>query len=179
VAVRTGARRYRTIAAAYLAVAAAAAVLLAAAPAGNSWLNTAGGFLLILLAGGGAVHVLAIRSDYSRLRSDPRLLAAEQRADMRERALAMVLEHPRRALELGVGRPDVKGAYDAGLVDCNHASVTALERLPGIGPELAARIVDLRGASGFRSLEDLDLALDLDEATLAQLRPVAVFIPNS
>jgi hypothetical protein len=178
VAVRTGARRYRIVTAVYLALAVLAGVLLSAAPSGHGPLNDAAGFLLILLAGGGAVHLLASRSDYARLMSDPRLLAAEQRADLRAQALAMVRDDPRRALELGVGRPDVEGAFDAGLVDCNHASVTALERLPGIGPDLAARIVDLRGSSGFASLEDLDLALDLDEATLAQLREVAVFIPG-
>jgi hypothetical protein len=179
VAVRTGARRYRIVTAVYLAVAVVAGALVAAKPAGHSWVNDAAGFLFILLAGGGAVHVLASRSDYTRLMSDPRLLAAEQRADLRARALAMVRDDPRRALELGVGRPDVEGAFDAGLVDCNHAGVKALERLPGIGPALAARIIDLRGASGFRSLEDLDLVLDLDEPTLARLREVAVFIPDS
>jgi competence ComEA-like helix-hairpin-helix protein len=42
------------------------------------------------------------------------------------------------------------------LVDVNDASTTELCRLPGIGPKLAARIVDSRASAGrFASLEDL------------------------
>jgi DNA uptake protein ComE-like DNA-binding protein len=181
IAVKTGSARYRLISATYLAVAMVAAVLLALQPSGDGGMTVLAGMLLILLGGGGAVHVLASRRDYARAMlaaEDPRRLSAERRADERARALAIVARSPRRALELGVGRPDVEEAFDGGLVDVNHASATAIASLPGIDAALAAQIVDLRGATGFISLHDLDLVLDLDEATLQQLRELVVFIPR-
>ncbi|MBI3330734.1 MAG: helix-hairpin-helix domain-containing protein [Candidatus Omnitrophica bacterium] len=46
---------------------------------------------------------------------------------------------------------------EARRVDVNTAGVAALERLPGVGPTLAKRIVDHRLAHGrFRTVEELD-----------------------
>jgi competence ComEA-like helix-hairpin-helix protein len=56
-------------------------------------------------------------------------------------------------------------------VDVNRASVDALQTLPGVGPALAARIVELRDAKGgFRSVEDLLEVRGIGEATLERLR---------
>ena len=52
--------------------------------------------------------------------------------------------------------PDAPALDAAVRVDLNSASVVDLQRLPGIGPVAAQRIVDERSAGGpFRSVEDL------------------------
>src|SRR5947209_4163276 len=89
-------------------------------------------------------------------------------AALRTRALRLVRENPQRAIALGVGRPDVPGSFDGGLVDVNHASAEALATLPGIDAPTAKRVTDLRESSnGFSSPEDLDLVLNLEPGTLA------------
>ncbi len=181
--VRTHARKFVLATALYLSLAVVACVILAiAGDKGHSTLSAVGGFFLIVLAAAGCVHTLSIRAEYGRqlaLANDPRLLVAEQREELRGRALAIARDNPQRALALGVGRPDVPGSFDAGLVDVNHAGAEALATLPGIDATAAQRIVELRNSSGgFSSLEDLDLALDLDTGTLAELRRRIVFLPR-
>jgi len=59
-------------------------------------------------------------------------------------------------------------------VDVNRASVPELRRLPGIGPALAARIVDGRP---FAALDDLARVHGLRRATLERLRPRLTALP--
>jgi competence protein ComEA len=55
----------------------------------------------------------------------------------------------------------------------NAATSAELERLPGIGPALAARIVAWRdSAGGFRNLDDLAKVRGIGPATLARLKPL-------
>jgi len=55
----------------------------------------------------------------------------------------------------------------------NSATAAELERLPGIGPALAARIVALRdSAGGFRNLDDLAKVRGIGPVTLARLKPL-------
>ena len=69
-------------------------------------------------------------------------------------------------------RPARPVAHTAPL-DLNRASQDDLERLPGIGPGLAARIVDSRARRGtFDSVEDLRRVRGIGETTLARLRPL-------
>jgi helix-hairpin-helix protein len=69
---------------------------------------------------------------------------------------------PALAKEVGVGRPDIPGADDYGLIDVNHCPADALARLPGMTSALARRTVRERlQAGGFSSVEDLGLLLDL------------------
>jgi hypothetical protein len=98
--------------------------------------------------GGAFVHAMVIRPEYVR-RVAPRVATAQERADVAE-ARRIAREEPRLAVELGIGRPDRDDAYDAGLVDVNHASARALEELPGVGPVLAA--ADRERARGVRRL---------------------------
>jgi DNA uptake protein ComE-like DNA-binding protein len=181
--VRTGAQKFKLIMSVYLSLSVLAGVLLALSGHGHGGLNTFAGLLLILLAAAGCAHTLAIRNEYARqlaLVEDPTLLEAQQREQRRERALRLVKENPRRALQLGVGRPDVKGSFDGGLVDVNHANAAALATLPGIDAEKAKQIVELReSADGFSSADDLDVVLDLEPGTLAQLRERVVFLPRT
>jgi len=57
-------------------------------------------------------------------------------------------------------------------VDLNLASAAELERLPGVSPALAARIVDARERDGpFGSVDDLRRVRGLRRTTLERLRP--------
>jgi competence ComEA-like helix-hairpin-helix protein len=61
---------------------------------------------------------------------------------------------------------------DATPLDVNLASAAEFERLPGVGPALAARIVDLRQREGpFASVDDLRRVRGVGHATLERLRP--------
>ena len=58
-------------------------------------------------------------------------------------------------------------------VDLNLASREDLQSLPGVGPALAARIVDARARDGpFASVEDLRRVRGVGRATLERLRPL-------
>ena len=60
---------------------------------------------------------------------------------------------------------------DATPLDVNLASATEFERLPGVGPALAARIVDVRQREGpFGSVDDLRRVRGVGPATLERLR---------
>jgi competence ComEA-like helix-hairpin-helix protein len=57
-------------------------------------------------------------------------------------------------------------------VDVNTAAVRALERIPGIGPVIAARIVEERNANGpFESVDDLARVRGIGAHTVETLRP--------
>jgi DNA uptake protein ComE-like DNA-binding protein len=111
--------------------------------------------------------------------ADARLDRARDRLAQREKALELARENPRLALEAGVGRPDLPGAYDGGLVDLNHAPVEVISCLPGFDAELAGRVVVAREqVGGFASLEDLGIVLDLPGDQVEDLRPHVVFLPR-
>ncbi len=65
-------------------------------------------------------------------------------------------------------------------LDLNAASAADLELLPGIGPTLAARVVEDRAASGpFGSVEELTRVRGIGPRTLERLRPhVTVATPG-
>lgn len=97
----------------------------------------------------------------------------------RDQALQLAREKPALAHEIGVGRPDQPGAFDAGVVDLNNAPASALARLPGVGDDLATRIIEARTqTNGFSSLEDLGIVLDLPGDLVEHLRDHVVFLPR-
>ena len=56
-------------------------------------------------------------------------------------------------------------------VDVNTATVAELERLPGIGPGLAARIVEERNQHGpFSSIEDITRVSGIGDKTVESIR---------
>lgn len=68
--------------------------------------------------------------------------------------------------------PTGGGAAQDGIVVVNQADVAALEALPGVGPVLAARIVEHRDLHGpFQTPEDLLDVSGIGESILARLRP--------
>lgn len=64
----------------------------------------------------------------------------------------------------------------AAAIDVNHASAAELERLPRVGPALAARIVAWRESHGpFDSLESLRHVRGIGPATVRLLAPLVTF----
>jgi hypothetical protein len=141
------------------------------------------GALAIVSWIGGVATSFSIRGAYEQQMGSPMLRAAEvgeQRLRDRERAQQIARDNPALAREMGIGRPDVTGAADAGLVDLNNASVTALLKLPGVDGDVATEIVEAREkVHGFESLEDMGAALDLDGNLIEGLRNRVVFLPRS
>ena len=88
-------------------------------------------------------------------------------------ALAMLLWQRQRPTLRVEGVPvPVQAQWDAALetarrVDVNTATVAELERLPGVGPTLAQRIVDYRTAHGpFRAPDELTQVPGIGPKTL-------------
>jgi helix-hairpin-helix protein len=129
---------------------------------------------------GGGIHAAAIRGNAARRirpSAGPRLEAARRRIERRAEGKRLAAKDPRLAKEVGVGRPDLPGAEDYGLVDVNHASQEALCRLPEITPEMAGRIAETReSARLFESVEDLGISLDLSPSLVDDIREYAVFL---
>jgi len=148
---------------------------------GSTAMGIATGMALLTWIGGG-IHAVAVSNDAVRRideRADPALDAAKSRIERRAEGRRLLADKPALAKELGLGRPDVEGADDYGLVDVNHASATALSRLPGVTVDLARRIVEARTQTGcFSSVEDLGLLLDLPPGTVDEMRDMAVFIQD-
>ncbi len=80
---------------------------------------------------------------------------------------------PRRADARGSQQTQAQQARaDAPLIRINEASREELERLPGVGPALAARIVEHRERFGrFRRAEHLLLVRGISERRFLRLRP--------
>jgi competence protein ComEA len=70
--------------------------------------------------------------------------------------------------------PFLVGAQPQPPVRINHAGLDELQRLPGIGPELARRIIYYRAEHGpFRSFSELDNVEGIGPATIAEIRACA------
>jgi len=84
------------------------------------------------------------------------------------RAVASAAPGANVSLPIEVAPP----ADDAPRVSLNHSTRAELEKLPGIGPALAARIVEWRERYGpFRRAEHLMLVRGISERLFRQLRP--------
>ena len=71
-------------------------------------------------------------------------------------------------------------ARPAHALDLNRAGAAELDALPGIGPVLAARIVEQRRRFGpFRRVEDLRAVRGVGPRMLARLRPLVTVTPAS
>ena len=138
--------------------------------------------LLLLTWVGGGTHAAAISHTVGNRiagRTDPAVAAARVRMERRAEGRRLVATQPALAKELGIGRPDLPGADDYGVIDINHAPAQALTRLPGVTESLATRIAETRAQTGgFSSIEELGLLLDLPPAAVDQMRDMALFTPN-
>ncbi|NKB70424.1 MAG: hypothetical protein GKR89_25420 [Candidatus Latescibacteria bacterium] len=71
--------------------------------------------------------------------------------------------------------PVPQSVIDTGPVRLNTATAVQLQRLPTIGPKMAARILAYRQTHGpFTSLDDLQRVKGIGSSTLAKLRPLVV-----
>jgi competence ComEA-like helix-hairpin-helix protein len=77
-------------------------------------------------------------------------------------------------------RPVVRAVPSRAAVplDLNRATEDDLDRLPGIGPALAARIVEMRTRRGtFGAVDELRRVRGIGDAMLARLRPLPAIGP--
>jgi len=181
IGIRARRPRWLAWAAVYAAMLVAYLVIDATAQHNNAAAAAAAAIGLLAWIGGGA-HAFAIGDDAVRRirgRTDPALDAARMRIERRAEGRKLLAKQPVLAKEIGLGRPDIPGADDYGLVDVNHASPEALARMPGITDQMAQHIVRERAqAGGFSSVEDLGLVLDLAPGIIEQVRDTAIFIPD-
>jgi len=75
-----------------------------------------------------------------------------------------------------LGRMDGPKLLTLGLaLDLNRATPADLEALPGIGPALAARIIDYRRTHGpFKTIDDLEQVSGIGPKKLARIKPLVV-----
>ena len=174
-------RRWLAWAGVYLAGVVVWLVLDAPANPGSTARGIAAAVALATWIGGG-VHALVVSGDAARRirgSEDPAVEAAETRIERRAAGRHLLASKPALAREVGVGRPDIPGADDYGLVDVNHCPASTLTRLPGSGTDLAGRIVREREqAGGFSSAEDLGVLLDLPPAAVDEIRDTAIFLKD-
>ncbi len=117
--------------------------------------------------------------DPARLTPPPGLAALQQkpRPTARRpgtRARATPPARPPAPVIVRRGSASAPGAATA--VAINEASAEELQRLPGVGPALAARILEYRQRRGpFRTLADLDSVPGIGPAVLARLGPLVRF----
>lgn len=119
--------------------------------------------VFVLLLAGAAGAGLAV--DHWR-RGAPEAVERLERLDRANASVTGVVSRTRSARP--PAPPKTREATSAGPLDVNRASAPELERLPGVGRVLAARIV---AARPFATLDDLAHVRGLRRATLERLRP--------
>lgn len=69
-------------------------------------------------------------------------------------------------------------AADTTPINLNTATATELEKLPGVGPATALRIVEFRTKNGaFKKVEDLMNVRGIGEKTFLTLKPLVIVAP--
>jgi len=64
------------------------------------------------------------------------------------------------------------------LINLNTANAAELEKLPGVGPAMAARILEYRQKNGsFKKLEELMNVKGIGEKTFLKLKPLITITP--
>lgn len=141
-----------------------------------------GGALVMVIAWvAGMAHAFAARFEYARALAAPESAVdrAREIVKQREEAQRLALREPQVARQMGVGRPDLPGSTDMGVVDLNHAGPRAISRLPGIDDAFAREIVHAREeCDGFKTIDEMGGVLDLEADTVEALRPYVVFLPR-
>ncbi|MGW4638049.1 hypothetical protein ACWEN6_05965 [Sphaerisporangium sp. NPDC004334] len=130
----------------------------------------------------GTIHSLVIRRkvfERTETPNDHAVAFAQHRRELRQQARELVERDPSLARELRIGRPDLPRQYDdGGLVDVNHAPVNVIAGLPGMTPELAERVAEVRAnVGGFISAEDMSIAVDLPPRLTAELLEMTIYLP--
>ncbi|GAA3294874.1 winged helix-turn-helix domain-containing protein [Dactylosporangium vinaceum] len=97
----------------------------------------------------------------------------------RDQARQLVKHHPAIARELQIGRPDLPRTFDdGGLVDVNTAPEIVIASLPGIGPDVARRILaDRYDRGGVTSVDELVARNLLPRPVARALEETLVAVP--
>jgi competence protein ComEA len=83
---------------------------------------------------------------------------------------------PRRAAQSSTGTDTVPQEGGSTMINVNTADAAALDKLPGVGPALATRIVEYRRKNGpFSSMEDLDNVEGIGPSKLENLKDMVTF----
>lgn len=153
----------------------AAALLIASAVVGVGMAVDAEGagfgFIIIGAAGGGVAAAAAGRRivfDDQGPEVDPAVERVLEERQRREQAREIVVNDPAMAFELGIGRPDLSGAYaDGGLVDLNNTTAGGIVQVLGWDPVTAETFVAERDARhGYASLTEIGALSGLDPKLL-------------
>ena len=152
-AIRRRSRRLGIDAAIYGAACVGGYVLIMAFPVESMW-PIVGLFLGVGQAFVAATHAAILVPAPQRVVTPMLALEPEQR---RAQARQIADRDPAMARQLGIGRPDLRRAYDdGGLLDLNEVSEDILATLEGITPQVAQAIVWSRHTWGkFGSVSDL------------------------
>lgn len=85
--------------------------------------------------------------------------------------LACLAAHPFAQQAEPAAKAEARSSKSSPVVNVNTASATELEQVPGIGPKVAARIVDYRTKKGpFKKLEELMNVQGIGEKSFLKLR---------
>lgn len=91
-------------------------------------------------------------------------------------SVSFAQEEPALVVSSSQGETEVSPSFK---FDLNHASADELEKIPGIGPALAQRILEWREAHGpFRQIEELLEVKGIGTKTLEKMRPF-LYIPQA
>jgi competence ComEA-like helix-hairpin-helix protein len=101
-----------------------------------------------------------------------------ERLERLDRAGAPEIAVADRRQSSAASRPPKLRADGSPPIDLNRTTVEELTRLPGVGPALAARIVEARDARPFTSVEDLRRVRGLGQSTLERMRPLVTVDPR-
>lgn len=89
-------------------------------------------------------------------------------------ACVVAVVAPSRAYAAQASPTDVRQAS----INLNVATAAELEKLPGVGPAMAARIVEYRQKNGgFKKIEDLMNVKGIGEKTFLRLKPFVTVTP--
>lgn len=112
------------------------------------------------------VAITASPIDVAALRAAGQALAAQQAPRQPKARTSVRRPAPPTAVRI---EPSV------GPLDLNRASLEEIDRLPGIGPAVAARILARRDSiRRYRRVEDLDSVKGIGPALLEKIRPLVV-----